>query len=53
MDYAIAKHHAEVNHGSPSLKFCEIKKVMMPSRGGDVLKKLIKRKKVLDIDTRH
>lgn len=45
MDYAIAKHCAEANHGSLSLKLCEIKKVMMPTRGDDVLKKLIKRKK--------
>ena len=41
MDYATAKHYAEANHGSTSsLKFCGIEKVIMPTRGGDVLKRL-------------
>ena len=41
MDYAIAKHYAEANYGSPSsLRFCGIKKITIPTRGGDVLKKL-------------
>ncbi|KAL7388934.1 hypothetical protein ABVT39_016775 [Epinephelus coioides] len=44
MDYAIAKHYAEANHGSPSsLRFCGIEKITIPTRGGDVLKKLAQR----------
>ncbi len=44
IDYAISKHYAEGNHASPSsLTFCGIKKVTIPTRGGDVLKKLSQR----------
>ena len=44
MDYAIAKHYAEANHGSPSsLKFTGIERIEMPTRGGDILKRLAQR----------
>ena len=44
MDYAIAKHYAQANHGSPSsLRFYGIEQVTMPTRGGDILKKLSQR----------
>ena len=44
MDYAIAKHYAEANHGSPSsLKFTGIERIEMPTKGGDILKRLAQR----------
>ena len=44
MEYAIARHYKERNHGSTaSLKFMGIEKVTMPPRGGDMKKLLLQR----------
>ena len=44
MDYAIAKHYKEANHGSPSsLRFYGLERVTLSTRGGDILKKLSQR----------
>lgn len=40
--YAIARHYVQANHCSPaSLRFWGIEKVTIPSRGGDVIRKLL------------
>ena len=42
MDYAIARHYKEKNHGSAAtLKFIGIEKVTLPPRGGDHKKLLL------------
>lgn len=44
MEYAIARHYKERNHGSAStLKFLGIERVMPSPRGGDIIKQLLKR----------
>lgn len=44
MDYAIARHYIQANHGScASLKFWGIDKITPPPRGGDLVKILLKR----------
>ena len=41
LDYAMAKHYAEAQHGGPSsLRFIGIERILPPPRGGDILKKL-------------
>lgn len=44
MDNTTANHYNEANHGSPSsANYVGFKKVMMSTRGGDILKKLVQR----------
>ena len=44
MEYAMARHFKEANHGSPaSLKFWGIEKITAPPRGGDIINKLLRR----------
>lgn len=44
MEYAIARHYRDRNHGSAStLRFVGIERVMPNPRGGDIIKQLLKR----------
>ena len=44
LEYAMARHYIQANHGSPaSLKFWGIEKVSSLLRGGDIIKKLLRR----------
>ena len=42
LEYAMARHYKEANHGSPaSLRFWGIEKIPTSSRGGDMIKRLL------------
>ncbi len=42
MDYAMARHYAQANHGSAAtLKFWRMDKVSPASRGGDIINSLL------------
>ena len=44
LEYAMARHYLQANHGSPaSLKFWGIERITAPSRGGDIINKLLRR----------
>lgn len=44
MDYAIARHYKEKNHGSAaSLKFIGIERIQQKPRGGNIIKQLLQR----------
>lgn len=44
MDYAIARHYVQANHGSnASLKFWGIERILPSQRGGDIVKYLLQR----------
>ena len=44
LEYAMARHYKQANHGSPaSLRFWGIEKVSSSARGGDIIKKLLRR----------
>lgn len=52
--HAIARHYIQANHGSPvSLKFCGVERVTTSPRGGDIIKKTIMQRGLLDLYVGH
>ena len=42
LEYAMARHYIQANHGSPaSLRFWGLEKISPPPQGGDIIKKVL------------